>query len=235
MTEKLFQVILLPHAPDAGIPIENVYQNLAQAFQVDISKIEGLLAKAPTIIKSGIDKTTAELFSDAIMRCGASCEIREQSSSPVPSPRPRSTKTTFPSVTSELPQDKLVEVLRGFQPQAGLHVTPKIPDAKIKNALERCRVHPMETVLALVDCTVFGSAKDCLLVTSGGLYYSNDAQFESPGGAVPFYELARRELSLVGEFAVSLGKGDLLDTSGSPMERDRILALVEAIRSLFTD
>lgn len=235
MSEQLYQIILLPHNAETDIPLANVQKNLALAFNVDEAKIEALFEKSPTIIKSSVDKVTADLFRDAIIRSGADCEVREQTSSPPPKAPSVGKSTTFPSVTKEPAQDKLLEILRGFQPHAGLHVLPRIPEKKLKNALERCRVHPMETVVGLIDCTVFGSAKHSLLLTNNGVYYSNDVQGSVPGGTIPYYELARRELVLDGEFEISLGKEDALETSASPMERERILSLLEAMQKLFIE
>jgi hypothetical protein len=233
MPEELFQVVLLQQT-GSNTPIESVRENLARAFQVDESTIDVLLAKAPTVVKSSVDIDTAKIFRDAIVQSGAECEIREQPLpgesriSPVPNKR-----STVPAIAGTPDEDQILAVLRGFQPQDGFHVYPKIPERKLKNAVERCRVHPMENVLALIDCTVFGSAKNCVLITSGGLYYSNDAVGKVPGGALPFFELARREISLSGEFDIDLGKEDSLETSGSPMERERIVAVLEALAALF--
>jgi hypothetical protein len=233
MPEDLYQVVLLQQTA-SWIPIENVRANLARAFQVEEATIDALLAKAPTIIKSSIDKATAEIFRDAIIRSGAECEIRDQPpqveirKSPLPGKR-----TSIPIMLDAPDEEQILQVLRHFQPQDGFHVHPKIPERKLKNALERCRVHPMETVLALIDCTVFGSAKNCILITSGGLYYSNDATARVPGGALPFFELARRAITPSGEFDIDLGTEDSLETSGSPMERERIMELLLGLSSLF--
>jgi hypothetical protein len=233
MSEGLYQVVLLQHTA-TWIPLENVRANLARAFQVDETTIDALLAKAPTVVKSSIDKETAEIFRDAIIRSGAECEIREQPAqvelrkSPLPGQR-----SSIPVMVDAPDEQKILEVVRRFQPQDGMHVHPKIPERKLKNALERCRVHPMETVLALIDCTVFGSAKNCILITSGGLYYSNDASARVPGGALPFFELARRPITASGEFDVDLGRDDSLETSGSPMERERIIELLKGLCALF--
>lgn len=232
MSDKLYQVILLPYEADADVALVNVKKNLSDAFNVDEAKIESLFEKSPTIIKSGIDKSTADLFRDAIIRSGANCEVREQTSSPAPKPHSMG-KTTFPTVAAEPAQEKILETLKGFQPQAGLHVHPRVPEMKLKNALERCRVHPMETVMAMIDCTVFGSAKNAMVFTNGGIYYSNDVMASVPGGSIPYYELSRRDLGLSGDFEVSLGKDDFLETSGSPMDREHILTLLQAIQKLF--
>lgn len=233
MPEGLYQVVLLQHTA-SWIPLENVRANLARAFQVEETTIDALLAKAPTVIKSSIDKATAEIFRDAIIRSGAECEIREQPTqveirkSPLPGKR-----TSIPVMMDAPDENKILEVLKRFQPQDGMHVHPKIPERKLKNALERCRVHPMETILSLIDCTVFGSAKNCILITSGGLYYSNDAAARVPGGALPFFELARRSITPSGEFDIDLGRDDSLETSGSPMARERIVELLLALAALF--
>lgn len=48
---------------------------------------------------------------------------------------------------------------------------PGIPDRKLRNATEACGLRPGIDVLALVDFTFFGSAKEALLICTDGLHY----------------------------------------------------------------
>ena len=139
MSDTLYQVILLP-LEDSGTPYENVRANLSRAFQVEESTIDILFDKTPTVIKSGVDMATAEVFRDAIIRSGAACEVREQpkrdvKKSPLPGKR-----TTIPTMSDEPQKEKILAVLKSFQPQASFHVHPKIPETKLKNAMERMAV-----------------------------------------------------------------------------------------------
>jgi hypothetical protein len=52
-----------------------------------------------------------------------------------------------------------------------LHCQPNIPASKLRNALEGCGLPPDIEVLALIDFTVFGSAKEALLFCVDGLHY----------------------------------------------------------------
>lgn len=56
-----------------------------------------------------------------------------------------------------------------------LHVAPRIPAAKLDKATRACRVPAGETVLALVDFTIFGSASDALVIGAHGLDYHHDS------------------------------------------------------------
>jgi hypothetical protein len=55
----------------------------------------------------------------------------------------------------------------------GVHVAPHIPERKVRNAREAMRIPPEESVLALVDTTVFGSAKEGMVVATRGIYWRN--------------------------------------------------------------
>lgn len=49
-----------------------------------------------------------------------------------------------------------------------------IPENKEENARQACRVPPAEDILALLDLTIFGSAKVCLLLSDTGVYFVSE-------------------------------------------------------------
>jgi len=63
----------------------------------------------------------------------------------------------------------------------GFYVAPEIPPNKLANARESCNVAADHQVLALVDATIWGNAKNCLLVTTGGVYIRNSWSGDSAG------------------------------------------------------
>ena len=57
----------------------------------------------------------------------------------------------------------------------GVYYFPEIPSKKLTNALNSCNLPLDEKVVLLIDSTVFGSAKNCLLISNtGSLYIHND-------------------------------------------------------------
>ncbi len=54
-----------------------------------------------------------------------------------------------------------------------IYVAPDIPHAKVINARRTAAVPVYEVVVVLVDGTWFGSAKNCLAVTTRGIYFHN--------------------------------------------------------------
>ena len=67
----------------------------------------------------------------------------------------------------------LTTILTDCVPQADLFVRASIPAHKLANARVTCNVPAGEVILGLIDCTVFGSAKDALLFGAQGIYYRN--------------------------------------------------------------
>ncbi|HST62111.1 MAG TPA: hypothetical protein VLK84_25640 [Longimicrobium sp.] len=125
----------------------------------------------------------------------------------------------------------IYKVLQRHPKSDGFFVAPHIPAHKSTNAIEKCRVTENDTILALVDCTVFGSAKNCLLFTLSGVYYHNDRSGKRPGsGFISYKEFTRRKLGDGGYGEVSLDGGESLNISGSAMSKAQVLQLLEAVR-----
>jgi len=56
------------------------------------------------------------------------------------------------------------------------HVTPGIQDSKVKNASESCNLEQDDRILALIDLTAFGSAKNCIAFSTHTMYYHNTSK-----------------------------------------------------------
>ena len=70
----------------------------------------------------------------------------------------------------------LQDSLRPFGPVSSLYLTPNIPDKKLRNARKFREVPDEEEVLALLDCTVFGSASDSVLFGNRHLFSATSSR-----------------------------------------------------------
>jgi hypothetical protein len=125
----------------------------------------------------------------------------------------------------------LLEVLRRFEGPDGYYVAPNVPKKKASNAAVRCELAG-ERVLALVDCTVFGSAKNCLVFGSRAIHYRNDAKAPVAGGRIDYADLPSRSVALAGEHDLALGGADVVEMSGAATPRERVAELLHALQHL---
>lgn len=105
-----------------------------------------------------------------------------------------------------------------------------IPPKKLRNALNACnRRVSEEDVMALLDTTVFGSAKNCVIFTNEGLFYREDWNTEDVGGRGPHFKLYSEidpEFVFGGIFAtrgVKLGGGSVITTGGIGLPSTELL------------
>jgi serine/threonine protein kinase len=132
---------------------------------------------------------------------------------------------------AQVAEEVLLPLLRGFLPQRDLHVLPDIPSNKLANASQACRLPAGERILALVDATVFGSAKNALLFGREGLYYHNDWSSKVAGpDRVPYIEFRQRRFYRESWAEVGLDQGQFFNRSGSQVSSQKVVELLLAVR-----
>ena len=121
-------------------------------------------------------------------------------------------------------------------PPEDVFLAPNVPDQKLKNALATCRVPPTEEILILVDATVFGSAKNALLVGHQGVYFHNDWSGETPGAhAVSYERLATHRIGTgPGSHEVDVGPGSMFNTAGSQASNIDVANLLREVQKVMT-
>lgn len=137
----------------------------------------------------------------------------------------------LPAEVRGLPLDQsIVQLLAMYLPQSDLFVTPNIPPKKLANAVRTCRVPFTQRILGLMDCTVFGSGKNCLLFGCDGVYYHNDWSGKSSGcGMIPYAQFPARRFGDGGPHEVSLGRKQYVNIAGCSVSKDTVVELLDTI------
>jgi len=131
-------------------------------------------------------------------------------------------------------EEKIRRILGGVAGKKGLFLAPNIPARKLANAIEACGVPAEEQPLALVDCSMCGSAKDCLLFGRHAIYYHNPWFGNKPGpGSIPYRDFGDRTFERKW-FEVALGRGQFLCTTACGLSTREVAGILNAIRQAVT-
>lgn len=126
-------------------------------------------------------------------------------------------------------EKQVLGVLQNFHSE-GLFVTPDIPRKKAENAYASYGMPASVNVFAIVDATVFGSAKNGLAFTSEGLFWKNDWTTTSAKTHMPWEEFkSTAQLRAVKGSELLLGNGCAFGMAGSGMKPKVLLQLMEKL------
>jgi hypothetical protein len=130
-----------------------------------------------------------------------------------------------------IPSTALQRALAQFAGNPDVHLAPSIPQDKLTNARGECGVPDKETIALLIDCTIWGSAKDCVLFGSRGIYYRNSGS----EGFLPYREFPNRTFNHTpNDSEISLGSRERLSLSGSQVNSGQLISMLELIRKEVT-
>lgn len=125
--------------------------------------------------------------------------------------------------------DELVRQLRYCN---GILVAPGIPQKKVNNALAKNNFVGTEMILGLIDCTVFGSAKDHLMFTTGGIWW-NHLSSKPRTGSISYAEFTSCHFQSAGLLSgISSSKGDNISIQGSTVPKKDAINLLNTIKNL---
>ena len=132
--------------------------------------------------------------------------------------------------------DALLDALREHEDADGFYMIPSIPEKKLKNAQAKCDVPEDEAIVALIDTTVMGSAKNCVLIGSSGIWYHNDWSAEQSGAnVIPYDDFVDRHIAPEDSNEVSLGGEDKIDVSGCLMSSEAVTLLLRDVQQALSD
>src|SRR5207248_1001798 len=95
---------------------------------------------------------------------------------------------------------------------------------------------PGKRVLGLIDCTVFGSASDCVLFTTDAVHYHNGiAKNCHPNpGSLEYTAFPRRSFEYQYVFCISVGVGQFFSLNGSQVPRADVLRMLNRIKEVMS-
>jgi hypothetical protein len=112
-----------------------------------------------------------------------------------------------------------------------LYIVPYIPENKVRNARKSCMIPANESICALIDSTSFGSAKNCLVIGTSGIFINNDWSCSTPGRHfIPYTKFKTATVQKAGWFEIAIG-GIHFNTAAVTMSNKRIVALLEDVQT----
>lgn len=131
-------------------------------------------------------------------------------------------------------RESVLDVLRDFQrsgggKRSGFYVVPNIPAQKLANARVSCSL-ANEEVLALIDATLFGSAKNGMLITAKGVHFHNDWSAHTSGTFTLRYEdMSVDQIRLLSESEIVLAEGASFNCTASDIKSPAVADLMYAL------
>jgi len=111
---------------------------------------------------------------------------------------------------------------------SGFYVGTDIPQKKLKNAAEHYPVPRSENPLALIDATIFGSAKVGMVLGERGVYWRNDWMTETAKNFLGWDELAADGFA-VKKKELILAPGCSFDMTGASMKCEQLADMLGEI------
>lgn len=121
---------------------------------------------------------------------------------------------------------KLTEVCSRYT-SPSFYVAELIPKDKLQNALKTYPLNDGGKPIALIDATVFGSAKNGMLIGEHGLSWHNSV-VKSKVSTMLWAELSVLAITVVGS-QIKIGNDAVFETAGSQFDKKKIVTLLELI------
>ncbi len=119
----------------------------------------------------------------------------------------------------------------------GLFITPNIPSQKLNTACLNCHVPHGEPILGLIDHTVFGSAKKCLLIGTQGIYFRNDWSSSVSGISgtfhVPYSDLVSYLIGVRKWGEIGIGDHLAISITGGKINIQTEIQLLQELKGFF--
>lgn len=114
------------------------------------------------------------------------------------------------------------------------YVGEVIPEKKLRNVIDEFPIPPEEEIIAVVDCTIFGSCKIGLAICSGGLFLNNDWTGKVRKGYLTWYDFIQAEIRADGKYNVEVTPTFIIGMSGSLLKPDELIKILEHIQGYAT-
>jgi len=131
-------------------------------------------------------------------------------------------------------EEQLIAIINTYNSD-GYYKYQNIPSKKLQAAIQNYPVDPSDTPLALIDTTVFGSAKTGMVIGLKGVYFKNDWTTKTDKNFLTWEELSSSHSSISNGAmnCIMLIPGCEINMSGSSMKKDLLINLLNQIIGLY--
>ena len=111
----------------------------------------------------------------------------------------------------------------------------KISGTQKKNAIIKCKIPKDENIIALLDLTLKGSAKNCLVFGEKGIYFHNSIFSKGPGKRfIPYENFKNLNFALDGKYEIHFGNKNYLNVSIFGRKEEQKKMIIEVLCQLKT-
>lgn len=129
-------------------------------------------------------------------------------------------------------QEKMKKIISPYSSDDFYKAEKSIPQKKLEAAILNYPVPRQETILALVDATLFGSAKNGLVIGLQGIYWKNDWTTETTKNFLSWDEMVESSKSISTTLLTSdvvFGNGCVFNMSSSQMKTKTLAELLNKL------
>ena len=132
--------------------------------------------------------------------------------------------------------DKMFNIVVSYK-ENGYYVYGNIPNKKLEAAFQNYPdIDIDDVILALLDSTVFGSAKTGMIIGAEGIYWNNDWAVKTNRNFLSWEELASNRYKISKSiFDIQLAPGCEFGMSGCSMSKDSLVALLNRLINCYKD
>lgn len=131
-------------------------------------------------------------------------------------------------------RNEILNVLNRFAGE-DIHIYEDIPQNKLQTAIKSYPIDNNDTVLALIDATVFGSAKVGMAIGIKGIYFKNDWSTPTRKSFFSWEDLKGKKVEKGSMFCILISPGSEFNVSGATISRDVLINLLNSLIELYSE
>ena len=132
-------------------------------------------------------------------------------------------------------EEKLLSTIHSVSSN-GYYTYGGIPAKQLSSAYTYYNVEQSDSVLALIDSTIMGSAKNGMAITLKGVYWKNGSSKKRGHSFIPWKVLVEENRQITKSvFSVNLGQNESFDMSGASLSKDELVCLLVKLINLYRE
>ena len=131
-------------------------------------------------------------------------------------------------------KNKILTILNSFG-REDIHILGDIPDNKLQTAIDQYPIDTEDTILALIDGTVFRSAKLGMAIGLNGIYFKNDWTTTTRKNFFSWEELKGLTIQKGSWHCVEIAPGSEFNLSGAGISVNVLIELLNNIIELYSE